>query len=611
MSYIAALAENHEVIPAKNSDRPRLLRKQCYLLSYRLLDLDPPLGPLLDWEFLANLSNTYGQRQGRKLFSVAWKRSSSTVEDSLGKIKTYLTMNLEAVLEGDLKSVESQLKRLNHLLYASPEVAAFFLAGDDFVDSLISCYKLMNPPLRKILISTMYLCLIGLTEGGKPKFSSLVDQLYSLKSAADIHKAGPTSVNDSLVAELVTATPILKQLQQRIKASGSGSSRAESVLTALGGFKKAGGSQRPPRLIKRKIDKGKGIARDDNFGQDSNGQVHVHQMSLISHVQDLFPDLGSGFIVKLLDECDDNVELVISCLLEDSLPNHLQDADRSEELKSQPRPSGDLARGMVPHPTPPQLPTRRNVFDDDEFDQLTLDTSRLHFGRRNPNQTADDVLDDKTTAPNKAAILSALAAFDSDDDERDDTYDVEDVGGTVDSAAPGNNPEEVNVDVKDGQDETLFRAYKSTPDVFNRDAATRRSKARMALKESTGMTDESIEGWGLMLSRDPRQLRRLDAKFSSFSGEQKMLAPTAWRASPAGSGTEDSDIDGNNRGRGGLRGGGGRGGRGRGRGNVAGPIGDRETEVARNKKEVNKGSRANHNRRDQRAKKMARGGFPG
>lgn len=269
---------------------------------------------------------------------------------------------------------------------------------------------------------------------------------------------------------------------------------------------------------------------------------------------------------------------------------------------------------MVPHSTPPQIPSRRNVFDDDEFDQLAVDTSKLHFGRRNQGRTADDVLQDRSTAPNKAAILSALAAFDSDDDERDDTYDVADVGGTVDSATPGNNPEEANADVRDAHDEALFRAYKMSPDVFSREAATRRGKARAALREETGMTDEAIEGLGLMLSRDPRQMRRLEAKFSNFTGAQKELAPTAWRASPVGSGTEDSDIDGNGRGRGGFRGGrGGRGGpgRGRGRGNVAGPTGEKDTEVARQRKEANKGSRANHNRRDQRARKMARGGFPG
>lgn len=269
---------------------------------------------------------------------------------------------------------------------------------------------------------------------------------------------------------------------------------------------------------------------------------------------------------------------------------------------------------MAPHSTPPQISSRRNVFDYDEFDQLAVDTSKLHIGRRNPNRTADDILEDRSTAPNKAAILSALAAFDSDDDERDDTYDVADVGGTVDSATPGNNPEEANAETRDAHDEALFRAYKMSPDVFSREAETRRGKARAALREETGMTNEAIEGWGLMLSRDPRQMRRLEAKFSNFTGAQKELAPTAWRASPAGSGTEDSDIDGNGRGRGGFRGRGGRAGgagRGRGRGNVAGPSGDKDTEAARHRKEANKGSRANHNRRDQRARKMARGGFPG
>lgn len=188
------------------------------------------------------------------------------------------------------------------------------------------------------------------------------------------------------------------------------------------------------------------------------------------------------------------------------------------------------------------------------------------------------------------------------------------MGGTVDSAAPGNNPEEdkTSTDVRDAQDEALFRAYRATPNVFDRDAATRRGKARLALKEEIGMTDEAIEGWGLMLSRDGRQMKRLEAKFSTFTGTQKELAPTSWRASPQGSGTEDSDVDGNrnDRGRGGRLRGTPRG-RGRGRGNVAGPSGERDTEMARRGKEANKGSRANHNRRDQRARKMARGGFPG
>jgi activating signal cointegrator complex subunit 2 len=318
--YAAESAMSHVDPPSMDTSKTQQLRKQCFLLSYRIFDVDPVPELLLHWEFLADLSKIYGQRQGSKIFTLAWKRNSSSLENSLGLIKASLTRDLEAGLKGDLKKAESNLKRLNHFLHASPEAAAFLMAGSDFLDALISCYKLMNPPLRKAIISTTYLCLIGLTEGGKPKFSSLVDQLYSLKAAADAHKAGPTNVNDSLVAELVTATPILKQVQQRIESSGSGSSRAKSVLSSLEEFKKPGGTQRPARILKWKLNKGKGVAKGgDNFGQGS-------------HVQDLFPELGSGFVVNLLDEYSDNVEQVISHLLEGSLPPSLQNADRSEEL---------------------------------------------------------------------------------------------------------------------------------------------------------------------------------------------------------------------------------------------------------------------------------------
>lgn len=607
-TFTAELAVSHDI-----SLSPRLLklRKQVFLLSHRLLEVDPPPEAILRWEFLADACKVYGKSHGNKLVTRAWEKHSSKLEASMAIIKSSLIKNLDDGLKGDLKTAEEQLKRINNLLNASPDAAAFFMAGSDFVDALISCYKLMNPPLRKVIISTTYLCLIGLTEGEKPNFSALVDQLYSLKTAAETHRAGPTNVSDSLVAELVTVTPILKQIQQRMEASRNGSSRAKSVITALEGFRKAGGSGRPVRLIKRKVDKGKGIATTDDYGHGTYGKVHVHRMSLVSQVQDLFPDLGSGFIVKLLDEYSDDVEQVIAHLLENSLPPHLEHADRSDVLGPPHQISDKPAPDLAPRSTPPQLPTRRNVFDDDEFDQLAIDTSKLHFGRRNPNQTADDVLQDRSNAPNKAAILSALATFDADDDERDDTYDIADVGGTVDSATPGNNPEEGNSNVRDGQDEVLFRAFKLTPNVFDRDATTRRGMQRAALREEAGMTDEAIEGWALMLSRDSRQMRRLEAKFSTFSGAQVDLAPTSWKASLAGSGTEDSDFDGNNRGRGGGLRGRGRGGRGRGQGNVAGPTGDQDTEAARRRKEASKGSRANHNRRDQRARKMARGGFPG
>lgn len=329
-SYAAGLAQSHEVPLSTNLSKSKELRKLCFLLSSRLLELEHPPASLLHWEFLADLSKVYGQNNGGKLATLAWKRHLSSLELSLTSLKSSLIQELEAGLKGDLKEAESRLKRLNHLLHASPQAASFFMAGSDFVDALVSCYKLMNPPLRKVIVSTIYLCLVGLINGEKPNFSSLVDQLYSLKATAEAHKAGPTNVNDSLVAELVTDTPVLKQIQQRIETSGSGSVRAKSILTSLSDYKKVGGGgiSRPVRANKKKTSKGKAV----DVQGIGHGDIHVHRLSLVSQVQDLFPDLGSGFIVKLLDEYGDNVEVVIGHLLEDSLPPHLAQADRAEEL---------------------------------------------------------------------------------------------------------------------------------------------------------------------------------------------------------------------------------------------------------------------------------------
>lgn len=257
--------------------------------------------------------------------------------------------------------------------------------------------------------------------------------------------------------------------------------------------------------------------------------------------------------------------------------------------------------------SPISLPPRRNVFDNDAFDRLAIAPTSITRGRANPSQTADSLL----SAPSfnaKAAILSALAAFDSDSDERDDTYDAEDVGGTVDTVLPSSD--ERDADLREGNEEALLAAYKRSPELFDRNAGTRRSRARAALKSETGMTDEAIEGWAIMIGRDPRRLRRLEAKFSIDGGTQRELAATSYRETASSAAEDDSEAAGSGHGRGGGRGRG-RGRGGRGAGDVAGSAGDRDTQVARQRKGAAKGGRANHNRRDQRAKKMARGGFPG
>ncbi|KAK3697617.1 hypothetical protein LTR37_017355 [Vermiconidia calcicola] len=496
---------------------------------------------------------------------------------------------LEAPSKG---SARSELRQLADVMRVSPDVASLFMTGSDFVDALTSTYLDSNShEERRTAVATTYSGLLALVNIGPPNISLLTDHLYSLKAQTDKSRDQP-----SLLADLVTNTPLVTKLRRA--ASNSSADRLTKLLDTIQTYNSPSIAQ-PRRHVRRKLEKGKGKA------PAVDSEMHMHRMSLVTQIQDLFSDLGSRFVLKLLDEYDDVVEQVTAHLLDDSLPPHLRDLDRTEQAAMHDTVQHSQIEDLASRSTPslePFIPERRTVFDDDELDRLEVHAARLHIGKKDRVQKNDQ--------PNKAAIMSALAAFDSDDDERDDTYDVEDVGGTVDTAHPDGEPGPSAKITQEENDLALFTAYKSSPELFGRSFNTRRGQDRQALKAETGMTDEAIEGWSIMLQRDPRRLKRLEAQSGNFDGKQTDLGRTSYRESPVGTETEDSDVPAD---RGGFRGRGrgrGRGGRGRG-GDVAGPSNDANTAAAQRRKEASKGSRANHNRRDQRARKMARGGFPG
>ncbi|KAG7480819.1 hypothetical protein MATL_G00060260 [Megalops atlanticus] len=159
--------------------------------------------------------------------------------------------------------------------------------------------------------------------------------------------------------------------------------------------------------------------------------------SLLSHIRDLLPDLGEGFILACLQEYGYNSEVVINNILEDRLAPALDKLDRSL-----PRP--------VKKELPSVLSSRSNVFDDDEFDVFSrdqLDMSRIWRGRRQ-EESLHDMLNDKRHIEEQRARYQAYqtvvdevpvapgeqgaggdAYFTDDyDDEYDDTYDVNQVG---------------------------------------------------------------------------------------------------------------------------------------------------------------------------------------
>jgi activating signal cointegrator complex subunit 2 len=384
--------------------------------------------------------------------------------------------------------------------------------------------------------------------------------------------------------------------------------------------------RKPPKSIRKKdgSSASKGKRPEGNVIQNST--EYAHKMSLITQIQELFPDLGSAYIAALLDEYHDSTEDVTAHILEGSPPPpHLQSFDRAASLPpfTEPLPRG----GPAPHPDPLgppplELSARRNIHDDDALDTLSVPPSSIHLGRKETGLA-------RLTAADKVATLSALEAFDPDDDERDDTYDVGDVGGTVDMGIPGNEdldsrePQQPTSDTANeggGIDSILYPAWKEAPEQFSRNSDIRRGNFRASLRQETGLTDEAIEGWASMLQRDSKRLSRLKAAYDgpgAFDGRQTDLERTAYRREKGAGAeaTDESDTGGGPGERGGLGGRAGARGRGRGRGgragNVAGPANERSTQVARQRKDANKAAGANHGRRDQRAGKLARAGYPG
>ncbi|OOQ84977.1 CUE domain protein [Penicillium brasilianum] len=617
----------------------RQLRKLCFLTTRRyLLSLRNPPEGLLSWQLLSNLCCCYPSSTALKTsLSTAWDLHHEKISSSIEKAKSLVMKQISMSGKSAALDVISSIRRLTILASVLPNCGQILMAGSDYLDTLHEAYqaKATREELRKILVANVYVGLVSLLKETTINLSLLLDQLFSLKASAGVGTPGMKK-EATLLSDLVCSSDLLQRLEKHLASHPQ--KRGEDLLASLRLYQMEMSPFHHRYQRRKRVDKGKG----PSTGPVIPDELHAHKMSLVSQVQDLFPDLGSAFVVRLLDTYGDNPETVIAHLLDDSLTPELQSLDRSEQLPPAAEPSH---AHLEPRPTPPAIPSpraeavpsRRNIFDDDvDIAELSLSGAaegKLRFGRANPELTADEVLADRSKhAINKAAILSALASFDSDDDERDDTYDVADVGGTVDSATTGTDAEADAIArnqraAAEQIDLTLLRAYKSNAAIFARDSATRRSQPRTLLKQETNMTDEAIEGWAVMLSRDPKRLAKLENKLADDIGgagggalNQPELAPTSYRRPHPTEGDSDegesSGYAGGRGGRGGGRGGAGRGrgrgGRGGGRPPQSGEQGQQNSAVAHQRKEQNKASRANHNRRQQRAKKIARGGgLPG
>jgi activating signal cointegrator complex subunit 2 len=322
LSFFHELANDDGIGPKVQS-----LRKQCFFLLHRLFSRDNIPGSLLNWPALSDFCHVFPKNdQFRSLLQKIWAHKGGAMEKSLQTAKTSLIRNLESKRP---EEAESTLNRIAPLLRVSQDASIFILTGSDFLDALYTAYPNVSPSMKKKLVTVAYLGLTAVLEGPKPNYSLLSDHLYGLKSNEEQEQKKEAG-KKTLVADLVTNTPLLEKI--RDKATAPEAARVKNTAASLSAFRQSS-VVRPKRLVRRKIDKGKSKIENADHGHEAfTGEVHVHRMSMVTQIQDLFPDLGGGYIIKLLDEYNEDLEQVTAHLLEDSLPPHLADADRSEQL---------------------------------------------------------------------------------------------------------------------------------------------------------------------------------------------------------------------------------------------------------------------------------------
>ncbi|KAG8886313.1 hypothetical protein FRB98_001333 [Tulasnella sp. 332] len=366
--------------------------------------------------------------------------------------------------------------------------------------------------------------------------------------------------------------------------------------------------------------KGKGKSKAvDPLGDLQQDAMEDHDIELaITQVLDLFPDENRAFVHTALQDpaYDHSAEKLIAALLEETLHPNLT----TLRAKTVSAPAGEDESEEEDEGY-----ERRNVFDDEE-----IDISRVQIGK-NRSANADLLLQDKSfMADMKADILRRAAEHSSDEEEDGDTggqgrnrayHDIAfeeelDIDaeprvkiGSVDGGGfsdDDSDEQERPKDVKPDPEEILVIAYSRDPKLFDRDGATRRSKARADLRAQTGWVDEQIEGWRIMLDRNPRKDKLLEkqALAASKAPQIAIIQPRAVQYSatdPGGPGRGQGS-----RGRGGAPGGRGRGDGGGGRGSQQ-TNSDPQTARDRAWKEKT-GNKARQRGHD---KKVARGGAGG
>ncbi|KAL1924879.1 uncharacterized protein VTP21DRAFT_4533 [Calcarisporiella thermophila] len=436
------------------------------------------------------------------------------------------------------------------------------------------------------------------TSEAENALEQLNDLFFWMLEQSQIDRPAPTHADTQLLVDLEIEWRMSNKLRRiRSEAFAGDEARLDYIIMSFEQIRDMNMSMdgdtrraRLERIVNAASGKHKRKSKPLN-GTTQADPGYVDRTLRISHIQDLFPDLGDGFIEECLVEFNDDTEAVIMRLLEGTLPERLNSLDRkmpraiSSPSALPPAYSDldnletDLARMQVEESP---LSQRRNIHDNDEFDVFAgrqLDPERVHIGKKG-GVNADRLLNDKSFVQEyKSDIIEA--AYNTYEDEYDDTYDTSGMNmGAVEvrlvDEYEGEGKQQTQVDPGILNESELIRLFVTDPAVFERTASARRSTKREQMRRTMQMTDEQIEGWFIMFQRNPRKDKLIE-KYE-WKGEQREVPR---ENNPQ----EDKPA------------------------NRRKPPADRppvSPERQRANKERSKGKRANHNRRAMHDKKMMR-----
>ncbi|KAF8591311.1 hypothetical protein K439DRAFT_1380796 [Ramaria rubella] len=644
-SHALYILDEHGATATKLSPHELSIRKSTLLLAGRLARVQDGL----DASILVDLAVAYGASNSstsRTIFEEACTSTPSLFEQFKGDVVPAFTASLQDVQRKALSSTRNAATVLSRLLACGSSIVKLFMQDKDFVLTLARCYHIELDNIATARGGIKLSAVNTSTANGWQRdwlytktgiinsFHAIVQTFLQSQTPHDkdllfvmlfaIMELPSSSASDCTIPIPFVSQSLLVDYQYSYDLSsvlndkfrGADDARVDLLVATLAelsqsphGPKPAGGlsllikdAVRVHREPTASISKGK--AKASNHDTKNAAVLDL----AVSQVLDIFPAYTPQHIRRCLEHSafDGEPEKLISSLLEGTLPLEL--AEHADVPESIAQTDGFKYK---------YVNDRRNAWDDD-----VMDFSKLRIGKTRDN--ADALLQDRSFIEQMKADIIRRAEELSEDEETDialhqrrrtipfeeDLIDdgldalgdksVKVVGDGEDSDESGEEEDAGDVSAPQASSpETILElAYLDNPNLFDRDAATRRSKTRTELKAKTGWGDEQIEGWRIMLERNPKKDKILQKH--EFSGNIS-LALNRNILEPGPSGASHTSPQ---RGRGGD-------GRGRGRGNSRGRGGGAgDTARGRAWKDKNKARSANHNRKRGHDKKMTRGEGP-